>query len=291
MFSNNGLGYIFSCGILAIMMGGCTPNHTKLAATQIPGQSAFDVSTATPVSVEKPELGKYFQGYIGAFVLYDLNNNSYIRYNPARCAERFLPASTYKVLNAMIGLETGVVPDENYVIKWDGTKYDISSWNQANTLETAFQNSVVWYFQELARRVGREKMQYYVNAAKYGNQDISGQVDSFWLDGGLRISADEQVEFLKRLYRNDLPFSQRSMNIVKEIMVLETTDSYQLSGKTGSAQRVTPHEGWFVGYLGTNGDVYFFATNYETTNPDGMASGDTAKNITRNILQSLGFLP
>jgi len=273
------------------MLAGCAGNQIKSASIPAPSQPVSVLMTASPEIVVKPELEKYFQGSVGAFVVYDLNNNSYIRYNPTRCAERFFPASTYKIMNALIGLETGVIPDENYFIKWDGTKYDISSWNQANTLETAFQNSVVWYFQELARRVGREKMQYYVNAAKYGNQDISGQVDSFWLDGGLRISADEQVEFLKRLYRNDLPFSQRSMNIVKEIMVLETTDSYQLSGKTGSAQRVTPHEGWFVGYLGTNGDVYFFATNYETTNPDGMASGDTAKNITRNILQSLGFLP
>lgn len=291
MLSSIQLRFVINYVIFTTMLAGCAGNQIKSASIPAPSQPVSVLMTASPEIVVKPELEKYFQGSVGAFVVYDLNNNSYIRYNPTRCAERFFPASTYKIMNALIGLETGVIPDENYFIKWDGTKYDISSWNQANTLETAFQNSVVWYFQELARRVGREKMQYYVNAAKYGNQDISGQVDSFWLDGGLRISADEQVEFLKRLYRNDLPFSQRSMNIVKEIMVLETTDSYQLSGKTGSAQRVTPHEGWFVGYLGTNGDVYFFATNYETTNPDGMASGDTAKNITRNILQSLGFLP
>jgi len=290
MFSNNRMGYIINCVIFAIIIGGCTANQTKSLVTQIPSQSASAMSTASPVSVEKPELEKYFQGSIGAFVLYDLNNNSYIRYNPARCAERFIPASTYKILNAMIGLETGVIPDENYVIKWDGTKYDYPTWNQDQTLKTAIQNSVVWYFQELARRVGEQKEQYYVDAVKYGNQNISGPIDSFWLNGGLKISADEQVEFLKRLYKNDLPFSQRTMNIAKEIIVMEKTDSYQLSGKTGSAQQVTPHEGWYVGYLETNGDVYFFATNYENVNPDGMASGDTAMNISKSILQGLGIL-
>lgn len=246
--------------------------------------------TAMPVSEIKPELEKYFQGFKGAFVLYDLNRNRYIRYNPERCAERFVPASTFKIMNSLIGLETGVIPDENYVIKWDGTQYDIPSWNQDHTLKTAIQNSVVWYYQELARRVGEKKMQYYVDAANYGNKDISGQIDSFWLEGRLGISADEQVEFLKRLYQGNLPFSQRSMNIVKTILVLERTESYQLSGKTGSVQRITPHEGWFVGYLETNGEVYFFATNFESPSPDGLANGDTARKISQDILQGLGLL-
>jgi len=224
-------------------------------------------------------------------VLYDLNGNRYIRYNPERCAERFLPASTFKIINSLIGLESGVIPDENYVIKWDGTPYDdIPSWNQDHTLKTAIQNSVVWYYQELARRVGKEKMQHYVDLVHYGNQDISGQIDTFWLEGGLRISTDEQVEFLKRLYQGDLPFSQRSLNIVKEILVLEKTASYQLSGKTGSVQRLTPHEGWFMGYLETSGNVYFFAANFESSSPDGFANGDTARKMSRNILQGLGLL-
>lgn len=83
------------------------------------------------------------------------------------------------IMNSLFGLETGVIPDENFVIKWDGTQYDIPSWNQDNTLKTAIHNTVVWYYQELARRVGNEKMQYYVNAAHYGNQIISGQIDTF----------------------------------------------------------------------------------------------------------------
>ncbi len=274
--------------LLTTLTVGCAA--TQAASVPTPIQPTVTVA-AKPASEVKPELEKYFQGATGAFVLYDLNHDQYLRYNPDRCATRFIPASTFKVMNSLIGLETGVVPDENYVIKWDGTRYDIPIWNQDHTLKTAIQNSVVWYYQELARRVGQEKMQHYVDLANYGNKDISGKIDTFWLEGGLRISADEQVEFLKRLYQGELPFSARSMNIVKEILVLDKTASYQLSGKTGSVQRITPHEGWFVGYLETQGNVYFFATNYETSSPDGLASGDTARKISLDILKGLGLLP
>jgi beta-lactamase class D len=270
---------------MVALLAGCA--GTPDASSPSPAPAA----TATPASEDRPDLGKYFPGSPGAFVLYDLNGNRYVRYHPERCAERFLPASTFKIMNALIGLETGVIPDENYVIPWDGTPYAISSWNGDQTLKTAIQNSVVWYFQELARRVGAERMQEYVDAAPYGNRDISGQIDTFWLEGGLRISADEQIEFLKRLYLGDLPFSQRSMNVVRGILLLEKTDTYQLIGKTGSAQRVTPHTGWFVGYLETKGNAYFFALNYESPDPNGIANGETAKRICREILVGLGYLP
>jgi beta-lactamase class D len=277
-----------ACLLLAWFLTGCAGRTTPPA---IPTQPPSAITTSAPSAEVRPELGQYFQGYTGAFVLYDRNANRYIRYNPERCAEQFLPASTFKILNALIGLETGVIPDENFVIKWDGRHYDIPAWNQDHSLKTALQNSVVWYFQELARRVGAQSMRQYVEAAGYGNKDISGQIDSFWLDGALRISADEQVEFLKRFYQNDLPFSQRSLTIVKTLLVLEKADSYQLSGKTGSVQRVNIHTGWFVGYLETDGNLYFFATNLESSDPNGLANGQLAQKINRNILQSLALLP
>ena len=245
---------------------------------------------AAPISEIKPELGKHFQGFTGAFTLYDLNHDRYVRYNPARCAERFLPASTFKIMNSLIGLESGVIPNEDFVIPWDGTQYDISTWNQDHTLKTALQNSVVWYYQELARRVGTEKMQQYLTASNYGNQDISGAIDSFWLEGGLRISADEQVELLKQLYQGSLPFSQRSMRVVKELLILEKTEGYRLSGKTGTVVRVTDHVGWFVGYVEVKRNIYFFATNIESQNL-GVKGGARAKEITQNILRSLDLLP
>jgi beta-lactamase class D len=289
MLATYRLRLIIGIMLWTMLLAGCAKSQS--ASTSTPNQQISAATTISPASVVKPELEKNFQGYKGAFVLYDLNGNQYIRYNPERCAEQFIPASTFKIMNSLIGLETGVIPDENYVIKWDGTQNVIPSWNQDHTLKTAIQNSVVWYYQELARRVGREKMQYYVDAAHYGNQNISGQIDTFWLEGGLRISADEQVEFLKRLYKGDLPFSTRSMNIVKEILVLDEAKSYKLSGKTGSVQRITPHEGWFVGYLETKGNVYFFATNLESSSPDGLANGDLARKISLDILRDIGLIP
>lgn len=280
-------GLIF---VMALLVA-CAGPQTQSTSALMPSPSLPAAQTMSPAPEVELDLEKYFNGSTGTFVLYDLNKNQYSRYNPDRCADRFIPASTFKILNSLIGLETGVIPDENYVIQWDGTSYSIPSWNQDHTLKTAIQNSVVWYYQELARRVGKEKMQFYVDAASYGNKDISGQIDSFWLEGGLRISADEQVEFLKRLYQNELPFSARSMAIVKEILVLEKTDSYQLNGKTGSGQRIAPHIGWFVGYLETNGNVYFFATNFDSLERDGLTSGSIAKEISRSILQGLGLLP
>lgn len=283
------LRFIIGIMLLTMLLVGCAESQSALIPT--PNQPISETMTIIPVSVVKPALEKNFQGFKGAFSLYDLNSNQYLRYNPERCAEQFIPASTFKITNSLIGLETGVIPDENYVIKWDGIQNVIPSWNQDNTLETAIQNSVVWYYQELARRVGKEKMQHYVDAARYGNQNISGRIDTFWLEGELRISADEQVEFLKRLYKGDLPFSQKSINIVKEILVLEEAESYKLSGKTGSGQRITPHVGWFVGYLEANGNVYFFATNLESASPDGLANGDLARKISLDILRELGLLP
>jgi len=269
-----------------MLLAGCANTRPE---TQAAGQPA-EPAAPTPGSETRPDFAKYFQGFdAGAFVLYDLRNNQYTRYNPDRCAERFIPASTFKIMNSLVGLESGVIPDENTIIKWDGTHYDVAEWNQDQTLKSAFQVSAVWYYQELARRVGREKMQQYVDAVHYGNQDISGQIDTFWLEGGLRISADEQVEFLRRLYEGDLPFSDRSMEIVTDIMVIEDTDEYTFSGKTGTALRVASPVGWFVGYLETNENVYFFATNIALQTAEGNIG--KAREITEAILRDQGLRP
>lgn len=241
--------------------------------------------------VEDPDLGVHFSafGVQGAFVLYDLNGNTYLYYNRARCDERFIPASTFKILNALIALEVGSVVDEDEVIPWDGVDRGYDSWNQDHDLRTAMQHSAVWFYQELARRTGRERIQQYVDAVGYGNRDISGEIDTFWLEGGLRISPNEQIDFLKRLYFDDLPFSERSLEIVKDIIVLEEMDAYRLSGKSGWAQRVELQVGWLVGYVERDGNVYFFATNVESAAPDERF-GSSKFEITETILQEMGLL-
>lgn len=272
---------ICALAVLTVLLIGCA------AAAPVPDRPTTVPARAT-TSETRPELAQYFDGQPGTFVLYDLKREHILRYNPERAAQRFLPASTFKILNSLISLEAGVIPDENAVIKWDGTSYDVSAWNQDHTLKTAIANSVVWYFQELARRVGKDRMQKYVDAVGYGNHDITGNIDSFWLDGALRISADEQVAFLKRLYQGDLPFSPRNLRIVKDILVLERTPTSQLSGKTGTQLRVKPNINWFVGYVEKGDEVYLFATNLEL--PEGSADSGRAKDITKRILRDMELI-
>jgi len=235
------------------------------------------------------DLSKYFEGFSGAFVMYDVNNKYYIRHNAEQCKKRWSPCSTFKIPNSLIAVETGVAPDENFTLKWDGTKQPIESWNSDHNLRTAIKNSVVWYYRELARRIGEEKMKYYIDKIDYGNKDISGGLDKFWLMNSIAISADEQVEFLLKLIINKLPFSERSVNIVKDIMTLEKNDMYVLYGKTGSGENkdIKRTQGWFVGFLTLGDNAYVFATNIEAAEN---ANGQRAKAITYEILKSLKLM-
>ncbi|WP_258867944.1 penicillin-binding transpeptidase domain-containing protein [Alkalilimnicola ehrlichii] len=166
-----------------------------------------------------------------------------------------------------------------------------TAWLEEHTLETAFLNSVVWYYQELARRIGAEHMQTYLDAFKYGNGDMSGAIDRFWLTGALRVSADAQVDFLQRFYFDELGLSPATTKTAKDLFVLEETPEYRLSGKTGWAgfgDPATPGLGWFVGYVERDGEVYFFALNLDMEHAD---SADARLSITKDILRHVGAMP
>ena len=240
--------------------------------------------------IERKDLKKYFDEYnhIGCFVLYDLKNDSYIKYNPARCDSEFIPASTFKIFNSLAALESGAIEDEYEIIKWDSVKRFYDKWNQDLNLAQAYKYSAVWFYQELARRIGEERMQNYIELNNYGNKDISGGIDLFWLEGGLRISADEQVEFLKKIYLNEVKFSQRSIDILKKIMIYEQSDEYIIRAKTGWGMRFENQIGWFVGYVENGDDVFFFATNVETKE---LEEGFKSRiEITYNILRELEII-
>lgn len=215
------------------------------------------------------DLSKIFKGKSGAFVLYDQSDNQYYKYNIIRCRQRFLPASTFKIPNSLIGLETKVIPDSNYVIKWDGKPKPIKVWERDHSLKSAIYYSVVPYFQELARRVGKNRMQYWLNKVSYGNKKIGSRIDRFWLDNSLQISADEQVEFLKKFYNRKLPFSKRAVDIVKAILPKENFGNVVIKSKTGTGKIDENHFiGWLVGYIEKGRDVYSFAFNVEGKNYD-----------------------
>ncbi|MBA3440586.1 MAG: class D beta-lactamase [Pyrinomonadaceae bacterium] len=256
------------------------------------------VCSAGMVAGHAQDLSSFFKDTEGAIVLYDLKNNRYIRYNEERCRRRFSPFSTFKIPNSLIGLETGVIEDAEFLIRWDQKKYPpqeqriapFTSWNQDHTLRSAMKNSVVWYYRELAERVGKPVMQQYVTKLRYGNHDTSGGINRFWLGSSLQISPNEQVEFLRRFYKEELPVSARSIQIVKEIISLEQTPAYKLSGKTGSGSLPGGKAlGWFIGYVERSDNVYFFATNIEGANYSAVRDKRIA--LTKRILLELGWLP
>lgn len=227
----------------------------------------------------------------GCFVLYDLKRDRYIRYNANRCQKRFIPASTFKIFNSLVALETKAIADENTVIAWDGVQREFPVWNQDQNMRTAFTRSVVWFYQDLARKIGEERMKKYIQMVGYGNQDISAKIDSFWLNGNLRISPNEQVKFLIRLYKEELPFSNSVMKTVKDIMVIERKDSYTLSGKTGWSRSPdgTNNLGWYVGYVEKDNNVYFYALNFENQDPN-FQMGVIRRKILYSALQDLQLL-
>lgn len=252
--------------------------------------------TSFPVNgqtiIHQSAWAKYFDkpGLKGSFVLYDLKKDQYTVYNEAQLHESFLPASTFKICNSLIGLETGIIPDESFVIKWDGKKRGNENWDMDNDLASAFRYSVVWYYQELTRRVGAESMQYWVSKAHYGNENTGGGIDQFWLRGNLRITPAQQIDFMKRFYLNQLPFSQRNIDIVKKIMIVEKGNGYVLRAKTGWA--ASNSVGWYVGWLEKGEDVYFFSTCIQGGDDFNMQDfGKFRIDITRSILKELTLLP
>lgn len=244
----------------------------------------------TSFTVHSQDIKKYFDEYdvTGSFMVYDMYADKYYYYDSSRCFTRFTPASTFKIPNSIIGLETGVIADENFIIPWDGSK-SRETCDKDLTLKDAIRFSCVWYYKELARRVGADKMQEMLNAFKYGNMDISSGVDKFWLEGSLKISQTEQIEFLKKLYKYELPVSKRSVDILKNIIMLDSTADHILRGKTGWGFEGNKNIGWLVGWIEKSDNIYFYAINIETEK-DNPRFAESRRAITEKIFRDLGVI-
>ena len=274
---------------------------TKCIKTIILAFSVYlllQLSFAAAANDFKPiDMSNFFGRHKSAsFVLYNCATDKYYIHNSEYVGKRYSPCSSFKILNSLIGLETGVIKNENHVIEWDGKDGRLKIWNQDHTLASAINNSVVWYYQTLAKSVGEKRMKKFVEAAEYGNMDISGGLTKFWLhgsEGTLKISALEQVEFLKKFVDEKLPFSKKNIRIVKKIIELQAGENYSLSGKTGSGMENGRHVcGWFVGTVKTTKTVYVFATLIaaDLKTEDSPALGSVAKKITMNILKSMEII-
>jgi beta-lactamase class D len=259
---------------------------------------------------DHPEWGKYFEQHgikKGCIMIIDNNHEAVNFYNKERCLQRFAPASTFKIMNSLIALETAVAPDDALVIPWDSIDRGMPEWNKAMNMREAFKVSNVPYYQEIARRIGAQNMAHYLDTCNYGNKNINGKIDEFWLNDTLKISADEQAGFVKRMYFAELPLSERSQRIVKSMMLQEQDTAYRLYYKTGWDNKIKTPIMWIVGFAekiehmkehenSTNKSnernyPYFFALNFEPPADTTKDYKHLRVDILKDILKDFHILP
>ena len=237
-------------------------------------------------------LKKYFdENYVeGCFALMDNGTGKFTVHNLARYRDSsYQPASTFKIVNSLIGLQTGKISSDSMVIKWDGVKRWVDNWNQDLNMYQAFRYSSVPYYQEVARRIGRDTMQLWLDSLKYGTQKITSAVDSFWLDNSLKIKPDEELGLVKQLYFAQLPFFKSYQEMVKRAMLFENNANYRLAYKTGWGTLENGHAiGWVTGWVEENNHPYFFILNIESADKN-FDMVKVRMKMLKDILKYLGF--
>lgn len=242
---------------------------------------------------EIPELKNIFKdvGATGTFVLLDQSTNTLSGYNQKRANTRLTPASTFKIPNSLIALETGVVKDENQLLSYEGMKQQTNpAWKQAMTLKGALAVSNLPLYQHIAHEVGEKRMHEFIQKMNYGNKNTGKQPDKFWYRGPLAISAVEQVYFLANINQKKPPFSNRSYDILNKIMPQEKGKQGVMFYKTGWAANSTPNVGWFVGWVKSGGKTYSFAMNMDINYKNSENELPKRVEIVRKILQELKLL-
>jgi len=238
------------------------------------------------------DLKKYFdaKNVEGCFTMLNNADGKITVYNMDMDTSRFLPASTFKIVNSLIGLQTGVITDEKMVIKWDGIRRPVAEWNKDMDMTEAFKVSCVPYYQEVARRIGRDTMKLWIDSLSYGNKDIGGPIDSFWLNNHLKISPDEQLGLLKKLYFDQLPFRKSVQQSVRTVMLQEDNTAYKLSYKTGwGFDEQKNNIGWIAGWIEENNHVYFFVSLVRSPDPK-IDMKWVRLGILKDILKHYGFM-
>ena len=233
------------------------------------------------------DLSKYFGEYEGSFVLYDLQKDIWKIHDIERATLRVAPNSTYKIYNALFGLENGIITPGNSLIDWNGNTYPFEAWNADQTLSSAMSASVNWYFACIDEQLGRASVQEYLHKIAYGNEDLSGDFSSYWMESSLKISPIEQVELLTKLQNHNLGFTPENVKAVKDAIHISSSSFGDFYGKTGTG-RVNGQDinGWFIGFIESQNNTYFFATNIQS---EQRATGSKASDITLSILSDLNI--
>ena len=269
-------------GVIAVILFGLTPMLSIYAADQT--YYNWNISSE---KIDLIDLSAYFDEYEGSFVLYDLKNDRWSIYDMDHAALRTSPDSTYKIYDALFGLEEGIITSSDSFIAWNGEDYPFEAWNTDQDLYSAMQSSVNWYFQKIDEQLGASAVRSYIKKIGYGNESIDSDLSSYWLQSSLKISPVEQVELLTDLYSNCFGFTPENVNAVKDSICLFSSADKSFYGKTGTG-RIDGQDvnGWFVGFIETDGNTYFFATNIQN---DTNATGSNATKIAKSILSDLNI--
>ena len=234
------------------------------------------------------DFAKYYSEYrlSGNFVMYDLKRDKYTYYNQAQAQQAFPPGATFKLFLSLVGFETGNIKSEGIGI--DQIK---TTWNHEHVAKDPYANSSVHYYDELTRKIGKQEIKTWMDKTPYGNADTTGGIPGFWQTGGLKISSDEQIAFMRNLYEHKLPFSPVNMDKVKGMMTIKDTAGYSLKGKTGWAEEDNEDIGWFVGYIETKDDTFFFANCIQSTDPGNPYFENARMDIAYKIFHNLKIIP
>ncbi len=251
------------------------------------GQERYDFNEKNK-NITYIDLNSEFEEYKGSFVLYDSSKDAWTIYNKEAALEQITPNSTYKIYDALLGLESGIITPEQSKMTWNGEECPFDAWESDQNLNSAMHSSVNWYFQRIDHITGADTIKSFLQNISYGNQQIGNNLDLYWTDFSLKISPIEQVELLRNFYQNDFKFSNDNINAVKNAILIDDTPTGTLSGKTGTG-RVDDKDtnGWFIGYIEKSGHVYYFATNIQgTTN----TTGSVAREISLSVLSDMGLV-
>lgn len=242
-----------------------------------------------------PSLSKHFEDKPGCFILYDVKNDEYIKYDEEKCKERYSPCSTFKIPHTIIALETGALADADEIIKWDSLKYPRQQfwpdeWAKDHNLKSAFKYSVVWFYKELSERINPDTYKKYLDQFNYGNKDLSGPKNEFWLVSSLKISPDEQMNFIKNLFTGKLNITSKTYKELLNMMILEETGFYTLYGKTGMGDLESgKFISWVVGMVENDKGVYLYVFDYFDTDSKRIINERIER--LKGILSDLEVLP
>ena len=268
--------------LTTVLIMGLTPFISTYAADE----SRYQWKSSSE-NISYVDFSKYFGKYEGSFVLYDLGNDAWSIHDIKHATLRVAPDSTYKIYDALFGLEEGVITPQDSFIAWNGENYPFEAWNADQTLQSAMASSVNWYFQSVDEQLGTTSVYDYIKEIGYGNKNMSGDFSTYWMESSLKISPIEQVELLTQLQNNNFGFAPENINAVKDSICLSSSDAGTFYGKTGTG-RVDGQDvnGWFIGYIETADNTYFFATNIGA---DSDATGGNATEITMSILSDMNI--